>query len=228
MHTPVPSLRGHWTLDETSGQRADSSAWANTLTDHNTVGSALGQVGLAADLEADRYEYLSIDDADQDGLDVAGSLTLVGWMRPESLGRYQVMASKYEYAVDDRAYRLDLRYNDNLKFTVSPDGYLIPDYALVVSPSPPLNAGRWYHVAGVFDAAERTLSVYLDGELIGSRSVSYGAVYNASAPFVLGAVLENGWPTQHFDGRLDDWRVYSRALTQEEIEGLMTPSSLSE
>jgi hypothetical protein len=39
---------------------------------------------------------------------------------------------------------------------------------------------------------------------------------------MLGANLSNGSLTQFFDGQLDEWRVYDRPLTQEEIEDLMT------
>lgn len=108
-------------------------------------------------------------------------------------------------------------------FIVSPDGGFSYDYALEANPPLTLSAGTWYHVAGVFDAKQRSLAIYLDGDLIASRSVSYDTVYNSSALFMLGAVLNNGSATQRFDGRLDEWRVYSRALTEAEIENLMAP-----
>lgn len=63
-------------------------------------------MGLAADFESSNYEYLSISDATQNGLDITGSLTLVGWMNLESLERYQILAAKYECGVNNRAYRL--------------------------------------------------------------------------------------------------------------------------
>jgi hypothetical protein len=217
----MPALHGYWTLDQASGQRLDSSGWGNHLADHNTVGSTPGQIGLAADFESSRAEYLSIDDAAQSGLDIDGSLTLVGWMNPESLERHQVMAAKYEFGVNNRAYRLDLRPDNQVGFILSPDGTLSWDYVLEASPPFTLQTGQWYHVAGVFDAGQRTLSIYLDGDLIGSQSVAYGTIHNSSAPFMLGACLDNRQVTRSFDGQLDEWRVYSRALTQAEIEDLM-------
>jgi len=93
---------------------------------------------------------------------------------------------------------------------------------LEAHPSPVLSTGRWYHLAGVFDAGARTMSVYLDGELIASRSVTYDRVYDTTAPFMLGADMQGVSVVHHFDGRLDEWRVYSRALTQSEIQALMT------
>jgi hypothetical protein len=226
--TPPLGLRSYWTLDQTSGLRLDSSGRGNHLSDNNSVGSASGRVGLAADLESSNNQYLSISDAAQDGLDIAGSLTLVGWMNPESLDGWQVLAAKYEWGTRNRAYRLDIRAPNLLGFIVSPNGWF-DDANLVEAQLPfSLSPGTWYYVAAVFNAEQRTLSVYLDGDLVASRSVSYDIIYNSSAPFMLGANLDNGSVTQFFDGQLDEWRVYSRALSASEIEGLMASPASSE
>ena len=225
MPTETPSrLEGHWTLDEVSGQRLDSSGQGNHLADNNTVGSWVGQVSLAADFESSNSEYLSISDAAQNGLDITGSLTLVGWVNPERVGRGQVIAAKYDWGNNNRAYRLDLRRDNAVGLLVSPNGSYSSEYLLEASPPFSLSAGTWYHVAGVFDAEGRTLSVYVDGELIGSRTVSYDRIYNSLASFTLGASLSNGSGVQYFDGRIDEWRVYRRALSESEIENLMAAS----
>ena len=219
--TPTPELplglEGYWALEETSGGRLDSSGWDNHLTDHNTVESVVGQLGLAADLESDRREYLSIGDAAQSGLDIDGSLTLAGWINAERVERY-------EYGVSNRGYRLDLRPGNGIGFIVSPDGAFASGYLLEAHPTFTLSPGTWYRVAEVFDAGARTLSVYLDGELVATRSVTYDRVYNSSAPFMLGADMQSGSVVQHFDGGLDEWRVYSRALSESEVEALIAPS----
>jgi carboxypeptidase T len=218
---PAPGLQAYWKLDEVSGYRLDSSGQNNFLTDNNTVGSTLGQMGLAADFESDRWEWLSISDGAQIGLDITGSLTLAGWMMPEQVERWQVLAGKCEAGVNNCGYRLDLRPGNVIGLVVSADGGDGSEYLLEATPSLSLSPGTWYHVAGVFDAAAGTLSVYLDGALIASRPVSYGSVYHSTAPFMLGANLADGQVTQYFDGRLDGWQVYSRALSEIEIEALM-------
>jgi beta-galactosidase len=181
-------------------------------------------VGVAADFERDRGAYLSIGDGKQAGLDIRGSLTLVGWMRPEVLDQWQVLAGKYGFVgVNDRAYRIDLRPGGTVGFIVSPDGGFDSGYLLDAVPPVALSAGTWYHVAGVFDAQARTMTVYLDGKVIGARSVSHSIIHDAAAPFILGADVKSGVADQHFDGQLDDWRVYGRALAAGEIEALMAP-----
>jgi PKD repeat protein len=115
-------LRGYWRLDEGSGTRYDASASGNDLTDYNTVGSATGIVGLAADFERDNGEYLSIDHGVQSGLAITGSLTLAGWIKPEVTNQYVVLASKYEYGVNNRGYRFHVYSDGKPGFIVSPNG----------------------------------------------------------------------------------------------------------
>ncbi len=103
--------------------------------------------------------------------------------------------------------------------TVSPDGTFAPSYRLIGDTA--LSSGRWYHVAGVFDAAAQTMTLYLDAQPDGTRSVSFSQIYNWTAPFMLRANAKNEGVIRYFDGLLDDWRVYSRALTQPEIQNLM-------
>jgi hypothetical protein len=160
---PVSGLQGCWALEETGGQRLDSSGQGNHLADNNTVAVTSGKVGRAADFESGNREYLSIADGAQSGLDVSGSLTLVGWMKLETGNRWQILAGKYEYGVNNRAYRLDLRPGNLVGFAVSPNGSLTSGMELAVSPVSTLTPGVWYHVAGVFDADQRTLAVTWTG-----------------------------------------------------------------
>ena len=78
---------GVWHLNEASGTRADSTSGNNDLTDNNTVASAAGKFGNAADLERSNSEKLTITDAAQTGLDPVGNLITFGaWVKPESVG----------------------------------------------------------------------------------------------------------------------------------------------
>ncbi|MHC4606969.1 MAG: S8 family serine peptidase, partial [Planctomycetota bacterium] len=86
--TITEALVGHWTLDESSGTRSDSSGNGNDLADHSTVGSAAGKVGNAASFNG-TSEYLDISDANQTGLDAAGALTLAAWISADSTSDYR-------------------------------------------------------------------------------------------------------------------------------------------
>ncbi|MCK6630235.1 MAG: PKD domain-containing protein [Anaerolineae bacterium] len=215
-------LRGYWKLDENGGLRLDSSGYGNHLTETNTVSYTVGQVGQAADFERDNSEYLSISHSLQSGLAITGSLTLAGWVRLESINPNDAMivASKYEYGVNNRAYRLDIRPDGIPAFIVSPDGSTSSNYNLVATT--PLTPNTWYHLAAVFDSQAQTMALYQDGTLAATRSITFNTIYPSTAPFFLGTNLNNGSAMQFFDGLLDEWRVYARPLSQSEIQALMS------
>ena len=78
----------------------------------------------------------------------------------------------------------------------------------------PLNT--WTHLAATYD--EVTLRMYVNGANVGSRAVS-GSVVTSSSPLRIGG---NSIWGEYFAGRIDEVRIHNRALTQTEIQALMT------
>jgi hypothetical protein len=73
----------------------------------------------------------------------------------------------------------------------------------------------WYHVAGVYDAAAQTLDIYVNGVL--NNGVLVGTVPAAQVNAVASANLGRRNGGYHFNGRIDDVRIYERALSAVEI-----------
>ncbi len=83
-----------------------------------------------------------------------------------------------------------------------------------------LTAGAWTHVA--VTRSGTTVSLYVNGALAGSGTI-------ASAPSALGSTTANYLGRSQFadpylNGALDDFRVYSRALSAAELVSLSTPA----
>jgi len=76
-------------------------------------------------------------------------------------------------------------------------------------------AGTWHHVAGVYDGAR--LRLYVDGSLVGSANTT-GNLAGYDTVLRMGA---NGVLTELLAGKLDDVRVYNRALSEGEIRYLV-------
>ena len=76
-----------------------------------------------------------------------------------------------------------------------------------------LEQKKWHHVALTYDAhlTENNLCLYIDGILVGSAT-SGGPIMSSNNPICLGNADRNG-----SKGLLDDFSIWSRALTQEEI-----------
>ena len=87
-----------------------------------------------------------------------------------------------------------------------------------------LQPNTWYYVTGVYDATAQTLNVYLNGQL--DNGALQGTVtasqQNSTANVTIGR--RAGSTGFEFSGRIDDVRIYSRALTQAQIQtDMVTP-----
>ena len=71
---------------------------------------------------------------------------------------------------------------------------------------------RWYHIAGVFDGD--SLLLYLDGQRVAGLAYT-GTFNNNTEPLFIG---DNGtWTGRHFHGRIDEVKVWNRALKPGEL-----------
>lgn len=74
------------------------------------------------------------------------------------------------------------------------------------------NANQWYHLLLKYDGS--TLYLYVDGALVQSTSQT-GSITYSNMDLYIGTAALN----QHFTkGKIDDIRIYNRALTEEEIQ----------
>ena len=76
---------------------------------------------------------------------------------------------------------------------------------------------RWYHVAGVYDAAAKTMNVYLDGQLDNGSQV--GAITSSQQVSSLNMAIGKraGNAGFEFNGTIDNVRIYNRALSPTEV-----------
>lgn len=211
---PTAGSVGYWKLDESSGARADSSMIGNTLADTGGVGVTSGAVGNAANFSGSNR--LSIANTMQQGLNVSESLTLAAWIKPSATSGNRTILAKYDYGNNQRAYRLQV-VAGKLQAIISPDG---KNYTKVTGTTT-LPTGAWRHVAMVFDASARTMTLYVDGVANGTATTAFSTLNSSSALFTIGANFTNGSPTQAFTGAIDEARVYERALDQAEVQELM-------
>jgi Concanavalin A-like lectin/glucanases superfamily len=216
--TPAQSTAGlvaGYAFDEGSGTTAadaSGSGPAGTLT--NGAAWATGRTAGAVLLDGVN-DFVELGDPAP--LQLTGSMTVSAWVNSAA------------FPVDDAAivskrgavgYQLDTTVDRGprkigFKLTNSSGGDMFRYGATT------LRAGTWYHVAGVYDAATSELHVYLngqldDGELLGTVSSTQ---QNSSANVHVGG--RPGSSSFNLDGRIDDVRIYNRALTQTEIQADM-------
>ena len=74
--------------------------------------------------------------------------------------------------------------------------------------------GNWHHILCTYDGT--STSIYVDGELKNSISMS-GTLRTTTQNIFAGA---NPYPTHFFNGAIDDIRIWSRALSETEIQDM--------
>ena len=139
--------------------------------------------------------------------------TVAFWVRPDRLNfaDEQTVFARWG-KTNDRTFQL-LLGTDNLWEcrTNDSDG-------LVKSTSPVVQS-NWTHVAAVWSASQQ-LTLYIDGAPDTSDPVQENVLDGNTAPFTLGAREKNGFLDQFFRGAIDNLHVFSRALTDTEIQSI--------
>ena len=83
----------------------------------------------------------------------------------------------------------------------------------------PLTLEGWVHVAVTSSAAG--IQIYFDGAL--AREAAANPFVHEMGDFLMGQDLDDGVAAHEFAGSIDELRLYSRALSELEVEALATP-----
>lgn len=86
-----------------------------------------------------------------------------------------------------------------------------------VAPAGTIQAGQWQHVAWIFN--QDTVELFIDGNSIGSGTAS-GTFQSTTRPFSVGKCIQSGF-NFIFKGRADEVSLWSKALTQVEIQDMI-------
>ena len=85
--------------------------------------------------------------------------------------------------------------------------------------------GQWYHLAGTYDATAGKIRLYVDGEQVGETTRV--TPWRAARAFRIGQSLVPGETRQRLPGTVDDVRVYSRAISPDEVRVLVTGAGVT-
>lgn len=99
------------------------------------------------------------------------------------------------------------------------------DYHRVPTTSENITANEWHHVVGTYDGT--TEKLYIDGELKASAALSGPITYNVNTGWAIGGNPTVGGIIQanYYGGYLSDCRIYSTALSAEDVKELYQQSA---
>jgi PKD repeat protein len=200
-------------LNEGSGpSAADTSGNQNALILKGATWTSAGRNGSALSFNGTG----ATDAAPSTSLNLTGNaLSLEAWVNPSTLAGDTHVVSKLMQAGQHTApyfsYSLHVVRGNMPRFWVTLGG--VPRS---VEASVALMPNIWTHLAGTYDGS--MLKIYVNGTLAGSAAVS-GTITSYAGPLRLAA---NGSGGEVWTGKIDEVRIYSRALSASDIQADMT------
>lgn len=198
---------GLWHLNDGSGSTASDSSGNNNDGDIYNDGSISEGDWVSCQFQTclnfntpvlNIPDKIEISASSGSSLDIHGSLTLEAWINPDSISGTQGIITRNLHS----ALWLD---DGKIKFGV--DGF--SGFVSVESDSS-VSAGRWTHIAGVYDAQNGKLRIYIGGDLDKEVDGSISTWYSNSNPFVIGNSRYSQLGSDHccpFDGKIEEVRI---------------------
>ncbi|MFB7609575.1 LamG-like jellyroll fold domain-containing protein [Streptomyces gardneri] len=200
----------HWRMDgrlsATTVPDAVGSGADGTLTPGPT-GWTTGRQG-----DAVRFDGLTghLAMGERSTVHTGGSFSVAAWVRLDRLdGPWRTAVSQdgvrasgfyLQYRSDTRQWAFTVPVSDTDHFGGDR-----------VSSDIPVRAGVWTHLAGVYDAGEQLIKLYVDGRFAGQAE--HRSPWHASGQVQIGRGRFNGAPVDPWPGALDEVRLYDRVLS---------------
>ena len=166
--------------------------------------------------------YLEL--ANTPDLRALNSFTLSLWVLIQVESGNQYLAAKWEKASGQTADgKFALSYSNGFLYF-----YIVDEQGFYHGQKTPLEIKykKWHHLAALFD--QGTMQLYLDGQLLAEQTVPAKTLFQENSPLYLmtaKSFTQDGWAYYNLVGRLDNVRLYDRALQAEEITVLFEERS---
>jgi Concanavalin A-like lectin/glucanases superfamily len=172
--------------------------------------------GRALTLVGAQHQYVDVPERnvlDVNRFTLAALVRYTGRENDATFGRWEVLEKA-------GAYWINIRTNGRVRVGGFFGGCKGEGVWKFLDSTDPIQKDIWTHVAGTYNGSK--LTVWIDGRRAGTKAVS-GKTCANNEPLAIGAknapakgLLEAFW-----DGRLDDVRIYNRALSAAEISRLL-------
>lgn len=212
-----PTLVCWWTLEGNLTNSGTTGA-ANHGTGVNNPTFAAGQLGQALNLNGtNQYVDCGTLNLSTNG---TGGIALCAWInRPTIAGDRKILGNRngnagfkmgvYNGGNSGNTPRLEMEVYDasGQTLTRATNGTALT------------NTNTWYHVACVFDDTANEIREYVNGTLDVTITSINKSLVASTGTLRIGAEIPTA--NYYFSGLLDDVRIYSRALTASDLQGIM-------
>lgn len=147
-----------------------------------------------------------------------GEFTVAAWIRPEKLAQGGIVClGGYGYT---HGWLLDMPDQQGILRIETADSNRQHN-GTVQSPPGALKKDTWQHVCAVVRRGELQTELFVNGYRVASGKIRAADLSNPAARLHIGRI-ENG---QSFQGKIDEVRIYNRALAPSEIQALIEPGN---
>jgi hypothetical protein len=162
--------------------------------------------------------------ADPDILKIVGDITLAAWVKTgPATENWQNIIVK-GHGAGEIVMRVDGQTDKHEGTQIWCGSYDVADHMVQSYSFSDLEFNTWIHVVGVYSSANATWYLYFNGDevaevgdLVGAVTVDRGWAIGARAS------ADGTYPTErHFEGLIDDVRIYNVALSEDEAKQLYT------
>ena len=197
--TPAGLVAGYGFNEGTGTTVTDSSGSSNTGTiQGGTTWSAAGRFGGALTFNGSSGRVSVPDTA---SLDLTSAVTLEAWVNPAA------NQTNWRTVVQKQVDSYLLHASNSSGALRPAAGVMVGTAVPTVVASSAIPVNTWSHLAMTYDGAQ--LRLYVNGALISSRDQT-GPIATSTSPLWIGGNSPYG---EYFNGRIDEVRVYNRALT---------------
>ena len=202
-----------YTFESADTIGADVSGNSRDAVPSGNFTTAEGKVGNAAVFDGSSYMSLPGDLTAG-----AESMTISAWASWENLGSWMTL-SCFGKEGTGSLFNFGYSFSNEPITYITTKGVNVPEQTMIGA-GINVVANEWHHLAAVVDGTAGKLLLYVDGVKKAESALN--------DPASLPKDLETGtaylgkafFPDPNFKGKMDDYRVYSRALTGEEIMAL--------
>ncbi|MFD0732741.1 LamG-like jellyroll fold domain-containing protein [Planotetraspora mira] len=217
-----------WTFDET-GDAGDLTGHGNTAVLSGGATHTDGRGGVGAALSLDGVSAFAAtngpvrapnpDTGTMTKVRTDHTFTVTARVKPSAIGGGEVAAVSVDGAVTS-AYVLG-QSGDRWTFRMAGSDTDAPVSA-VVSSDAAATAGKWTHLAGVYDSFTHELRLYVNGVRQSTTATLEGG-FRATGPTAIGRAKAAGVATGFLGGAVDDVRVYDYAESDSHLAAFAVP-----
>ncbi len=213
-----PTLSVYYSFDEESKTVKDGSKNGN---DGEVEGEGnpkweKGVYGKAIALDTDVWINMNGPEFKNGPVD---GLTLAVWINHTGSGNAQTLLDAIGTAHLHGLYHMEIRPGGFRFFHRNETNMTVFE----INPGPVIKAGKWVHFAGTYDSDSGDVMIYIDGEETHSGKGSG----KLSAEWGVNAGIGHHKNERWYQGLLDDYFIFNRALSETEINQIKDGKFLS-